>query len=241
VSAPSLDLIRWGRERARTGPWRGDRRIAHLVPLPESAPLSAEFVRRAVTVLSGQGYEKVVTAALAESECEGFFAVGFELAEGLHLLVHDLVDLPVLPEVPGRLRRAWTFDRQAVLALDNLAFSEFWRLDDQGLTDAIQATPRARFRVAVPAGATRPCGYAICGYAGRRGYVQRLAVHPEFQGHGWGRALLLDGLHWLGDRGTRTAVVNTQHGNQTALSLYLHTGFRQQPNGLAVLSIGLPR
>ena len=241
MSAPSLDLIRWGRERARTGPWRGDRRIAHLVPLPESAPLSADFVRRAVTVLSGQGYQKVVTAALAEGECEGFFAAGFEIAEGLHLLVHDLDDLPPMSEIPGRLRRAWAFDRAAVVALDNLAFSEFWRLDDQGLTDAIQATPRARFRVAVPTAETRPYAYAICGYAGRRGYVQRLAVHPDFQGQGWGRALLLDGLHWLRDRGARTAVVNTQHGNQTALRLYQHTGFRRQPNGLAVLSIGLAR
>lgn len=241
MSAPSPDLIRWGRERARTGPWRGDFQTAHLVPLPEAAPLSAEFVRRALTVLSGQGYRHVVTAALAEGECEGFFSAGFEVAEGLHLLVHNLDDLPVVSEVPGRLRRAWAFDRPAVIELDNLAFSDFWRLDNRGLTDAIQATPRARFRVGVPADGATPCGYAICGYAGRRGYVQRLAVHPEHQGRGWGRALLLDGLHWLRERAARTAIVNTQHGNQTALTLYQHTGFRRQPSGLAVLSIGLPQ
>jgi len=241
VSAPSLDVIRWGRERARTGPWRGDQHTAHLVPLPEAAPLSADFVRRALTVLADQGYRQVVTSALAEGECAGFLSAGFAVAQGLHLLVHDLIDLPDLPAVPGRLRRAWPFDRPAVIELDNLAFSEFWRLDSQGLTDAIQATPRARFRVAVPTAATQPCGYAVCGVAGRRGYVQRLAVHPEFQGQGWGRALLLEGLHWLRDRSAFTAVVNTQHGNERALHLYLAMGFQQQRSGLAVLSIGLPQ
>jgi ribosomal protein S18 acetylase RimI-like enzyme len=240
VSAPSLDVIRWGRERARTGPWRGDRQTAQLVPLPETAPLSAEFVRRALTVLSDRGYRHVVTAALSEGECAGFLTAGFEVAEGLHLLVHDLIDLAPWPNPPGRLRRAWPFDRPAVVELDNRAFTAFWRLDKPGLDDAIQATPRARFRVAVPAGTGRPCGYAICGFAGRRGYVQRLAVHPDFQGQGFGRALLLDGLHWLRDRGAGTAVVNTQHGNETALALYQHTGFRRQPAGLTVLSIGLP-
>jgi ribosomal protein S18 acetylase RimI-like enzyme len=239
VSAPSLDVIRWGRERARSGPWRGDLHTAHLVPLPEAAPLSVEFVRRALTVLSGQGYRQVVTAALAEGECGGFLSAGFEVAEGLHLLVHELNDLAPVPDVVGRLRRAWPFDRPTVIELDNLAFTDFWRLDDQGLDDAIQATPRARFRVGVPVAAGRPCGYAICGFAGRRGYVQRLAVHPEHQGQGWGRALLLDGLHWLRDRAASTAVVNTQHGNEAALALYQDTGFRRQPRGLAVLSIGL--
>jgi ribosomal protein S18 acetylase RimI-like enzyme len=237
VSAPSLDVIRWGRERARTGPWRGDRLVAHLVPMPEAPPLSAGFVRRALDVLAEQGYRQVVTSALGEGEAEGFVAAGFDVGQRLHLLVHGLDELPPMPAVPARLRRAWPFDRATVLEVDNLAFAPFWRLDDRGLDDALGATPRARFRVAVAG--SRPVGYAIIGAAGRRGFVQRLAVHPNFQGRALGRALLIDGLRWLQDRSATAAVVNTQFGNDAALALYEATGFRRQPHGLAVLTIGI--
>ena len=69
-------------------------------------------------------------------------------------------------------------DRSEVLAVDHAAFPSFWRLDAAGLDEAVAATPRTRFRVAEPAAtATSLGGYAICGRAGSRGYVQRLAVH----------------------------------------------------------------
>lgn len=35
------------------------------------------------------------------------------------------------------------------------------------------------------------------------------------------------------------AVVNTQLGNDNALSLYQQVGFRREPSGLSVLSAGL--
>jgi ribosomal protein S18 acetylase RimI-like enzyme len=78
-------------------------------------------------------------------------------------------------------------------------------------------------------------GYAIVGRAARRGYVQRLAVAPEVQGSGLGRALLIDGLRWLGRRGAARAVVNTQVDNDRARRLYESLGFRMAPSGLAVL------
>jgi ribosomal protein S18 acetylase RimI-like enzyme len=69
--------------------------------------------------------------------------------------------------------------------------------------------------------------------------VQRLAVHPDAQRHGIGRALLLDGLHWMRRRGVRRAVVNTQLGNDAALNLYRTIGFHHEPSKLSVLSAGL--
>ena len=73
------------------------------------------------------------------------------------------------------------------------------------------------------------------GRAARRGYVQRLAVGPEAQGSGLGRALLVDGLRWLRRRGAARAVVNTQVDNERARALYESLGFRMAPSGLAVL------
>ena len=70
---------------------------------------------------------------------------------------------------------------------------------------------------------------------GPRGFLQRLAVDPEHQGHGLGRALAIDGLRWMKRRGVDRAMVNTQERNDAALALYQHLGFRLQPGGLAVL------
>jgi len=209
--------------------------------MPERPAPSADFVRRCLAVLADRGFSRVVTGALSPHEQAGFLAAGFTVAEQLHLLAHDLADLPDLPDAARQLRRARHRDRPAVLTVDGAAFPPFWRLDPRGLSDALSATPRVRFRVAPSAehGPDRLRGYAICGRAGDRGFVQRLAVDPAAQRMGLGWALMVDGLHWLSRRGVRRAVVNTQQGNASALTLYERLGFRHEPVGLSVLSAGL--
>jgi len=130
-------------------------------------------------------------------------------------------------------RRGRSRDIPGVLALDALAFDGFWRFDLPGLLDARQATPHSRFRVAWSE--DRIVGYHITGVARRLGYLQRLAVHPEFHGHGIGTALVGDSLRWCRRRGCDSVLVNTQEINQRALSLYRHLGFTDEPTGLAVL------
>lgn len=234
------DVIRWGTERARTGLWRGDRRVALLTPLPDAPTPSETFVRRCLDVLATRGFSRVVTGALAPTEQAGFLSAGFEVEERLHLLGHDLRDLPPATPLERSLRRGRPADRPAVLAVDGLAFPPFWRLDEGGLHDAVQATPHARFRVAEgPVG--NVAAYAVTGRAGRRGFLQRLAVHPDCQRAGLGRALVLDGLRWLRRWRVERAVVNTQLGNDRALALYEGLGFRRELAGLSVLSTGLPR
>jgi ribosomal protein S18 acetylase RimI-like enzyme len=253
VSAPSVDVIRRGRERVRTGPWRGDRRVAYLAPVPAAPLPSAEFLQHCLDTLAGRGYRRVVTPALSPLEQVGFLAAGFELEEHLHLLGLDMDDLvDDRSEIPFsyRLRRVRSRRVPEVLAVDAAAFSPFWRLDQGGLDEAIKATPRTRFRVAVTPRINEVgdrtvdrqpliVGYAICGRAGDRGFVQRLAVVPDWQGRGLGRALLIDGLLWMRSHQVRRAVVNTQHGNESALALYRSMGFRPEPIGLSVLSVSL--
>jgi ribosomal protein S18 acetylase RimI-like enzyme len=165
-----------------------------------------------------------------------FLEAGFVERERLHLLIHDLRDLPD-PHTPARLRRARRHDRPAVLTIDQLAFDEFWRLDEAGLLDAIAATPVARFRVGVLDDTI--VGYAVCGRANDRGYVQRLAVHPDHRGIALGAALVVDGLAWARQHRCSQAMVNTQVGNDRALALYLSLGFVRQPDGLVVLTRAL--
>jgi ribosomal protein S18 acetylase RimI-like enzyme len=225
-----VEEVRRGAERLRVGIWRGDDSIAYISPITERAP-SAAMVRHVCEVLARRGFREVLTAALAEAERAGFVAEGFERRDSLHLLAHDLADIPDAP--PASLRRGRRRDRPAALAADHAAFPPFWRLDDGGLREALTATPSARFRVATARHAVT--GYCVTGRAGRRGYLQRLAVRPESQGRGIGRALVADSLHWLARHNVRDAVVNTQVENERALQLYLGMGFRLQPSGLEVL------
>lgn len=235
MSVANVDVIRWGRERVRTSPWRGDVSTAHLAPLPGAPVPSVAFLRHCLRLLAERGYVRVMTSALSPAEEASFFAAGFDVHERLELLAHDLRGLP--PARPAGLRRARAGDEVAVLALDAESFMPFWRLDAAGLRDAIKATPRARYRVAVDESAA-VTGYAITGRAGRRGYLQRLAVAPRSRRTGVATALVVDGLRWLKWRGVDRAVVNTQPQNQAALDLYERLGFRRQPVGLAVLTAG---
>jgi ribosomal protein S18 acetylase RimI-like enzyme len=230
-----VEEIRRGAERLRVGVWRGDDSIAYIAPLTDRVP-SAAMVRHACEVLQRRGFREVLTAALTEHERGGFLAEGFEVRDALHLLAHDLEELPAMPR--ASLRRGRRRDRPAALAADHAAFSPFWRLDDDGLREALTATPSSRFRVSTVAGEV--VGYCATGRAGRRGYLQRLAVRPEHQGHGLGRALVADSLRWLARSGVDNVVVNTQVENERALQLYLAMGFRLQPSGLEVLGRTMP-
>lgn len=248
MSTANVQVVRWGAEQARIGPWQGDDRVAHLSPLAGTPPPSVAFVRRCLDQLAGHGFSRVVTGALAAPEQAAFIRAGFRVEESLHVLSADLTRVTDGSRRHAHqdvvIRRAHSADRPRVLALDHLAFDPFWQLDEAGLIDALNATPRARFRVAVgarpdPTVATGILGYAITGRAGGHGFLQRLAVHPSWQRRGVGRALVLDGLVWLQRRGVDRASVNTQLENRKALALYEGLGFRREPRGLSVLSAGV--
>jgi ribosomal protein S18 acetylase RimI-like enzyme len=226
--------VRWGGGRIRLGPWHGDAHLGYLAPMGDGPAPGVRDVNAACDRLARNGFTEVVTAAIGPLEAHGFLLAGFEVHERLHLLERNLTHLPEPPD--ASLRRARRRDRPRVLEIDAAAFSGFWRLDEAGIDEALTATPASRFRVAIdPSSETGVAGYAIYGRAGRRGFLQRLAVDPRAAGHGLGRALVLDGLGWLRRRGVERVVVNTQEANARALRLYEQLGFRRQAGGLAVL------
>ncbi|HEV2761026.1 MAG TPA: GNAT family N-acetyltransferase [Acidimicrobiales bacterium] len=237
MTTVAAEVLQWGWERARTGPWRGDGDIAYLAPLAPAGAPSVDFLQRCLETLTARGFTRVVTSALAPAEQRGFLAVGFEEYERLHLLSHDLSEVPRPDkEAAQLLRRGRNADWPAVLAVDASAFAPFWRLDASGLSEAIDATPVTRFRIASPRrGSGEVLAYAVTGLSANQGYLQRLAVHPAHRRTGLGRALGLDGLRWLRRKGVAEAVVNTQLGNEAALALYLSLGFRHEPIQLSVL------
>jgi GNAT superfamily N-acetyltransferase len=248
------DQRRLHRHPVQVAAWRGDDRTVVLSPSPDRPLPTVDDVALSLRHLADRGHHRAITSALHEHEHEPVLENGFTVHERLHLLRHDLQVLPAARPAP--LRRAWRRDRPAVLALDALAFDDFWALDAKGLDDAIRATPVSRFRLHRHGHGDGPGGvhgdraggrhrgggdpdvdaYAVTGRAGGRGYLQRLAVHPEHQRRGLGTALVADALGWLRRGGASQALVNTQERNSGALALYLACGFELEPAGLTVLA-----
>jgi len=210
-------------------PLQGRTDVAYLAL--SSDHVSPDIPTRCVRELSDRGFAAVVTNALAPADALPFLDAGFAVRERLDLLEHRMRTLPPTHRTIVRMRRA---DVASVLTIDGLAFDDDWRLDSAGLADAIGATPVARARIAHTHD-REVLGYAITGRAGHRGYLQRVAVHPNVRRLGWGRAFVGDALGWLRRHGVQRTVVNTQVGNASAHALYRECGFEPLPVGLCVL------
>jgi ribosomal protein S18 acetylase RimI-like enzyme len=230
-----LSTVTWGPDRFRVGPWHAEDGVAYVAVPPQVRPPSASGIRELIRHLTESGYRTVLTAALREQDLGSFLDAGFRERERLEVLGHDLRSIPI-PSSRFQLRRPRPGERSSVLAIDTTAFEHGWRLDRDGLAEAIAATARTRFRVALAQG---PIGYAICGRAEDIGYLQRLAVAPSAQRSGIATALVSDALDWLLRRGARRCLVNTQRSNVAALSLYERCGFVREPSQLVVLERAL--
>jgi ribosomal protein S18 acetylase RimI-like enzyme len=58
------------------------------------------------------------------------------------------------------------------------------------------------------------------------GHFEPVGTHPAFQRQGLGRAIMLEGLHRLQERGMRSAIVSTEEDNLAAIKLYESVGFQ---------------
>ncbi len=178
-----------------------------------------------------------------DPETPGFFQCGFTLREQLYVLRHSLAALPKRPLTKGvKIRKPSSSEIAEVVEIDRRCFDSFWTMDRQGLREAIEATTRARFRIAVHHEETRPdriVGYAITGLGDKKGYLQRLAVEPEFQGKGIAQQLVDDGFEWLRFWRAREEFVNTQTKNERALNFYVKMGFQLLDERLNILEFDL--
>ncbi len=227
--------LAWRGERFRVTPGRGEGVVAHLAIDPRGAHPTAQGVGRCVAEATERGFDRILTAALHDDDLHPFVQHGFEPVEELIVLAHDLAELPTAPAY--HLRSFRLRFRNEVLAVDERAFQEFWQLDSTGLDEAFGATPRARGRLVRDHHAV--IAYSVVGLSGSEAFIQRLAVDPDHQGVGLGRALTVDGLAWAKSHLAAVAFVNTQHSNTAALDLYDSLGFERRRRPLTVMGLSL--
>jgi ribosomal protein S18 acetylase RimI-like enzyme len=186
------------------------------------------------------------TAALYPRAAARFEAAGFAVADRLVLLRADLTDAGVLATAAGHGDRStYTLRRHqfgTAAEIDRAAFGRPWGHDAAELGEICRATPThtARYRASMPrqfriGRRSAPVAFAIAGASSERGYLQRLAVDPQLQRRGHGRALTVDALRWMIRRHLPDCLVNTSVDNAAALGLYRSLGFVPMDELLTVL------
>jgi len=140
------------------------------------------------------------------------------------------------PEFQGvALRRLCPEDLPIVADLDNRAFKIPWQMDQEALAATFQNAPMAR----VAQAGSRIVGYELCTETVQGWHLARLAVDPDYQHRGVGRALVIDLLESKLRMGVRALTVNTQVENHFSLRLYRSFGFTATGETIPVYSAAL--
>ncbi len=143
---------------------------------------------------------------------------------------HRALPKSVLPP-RVHIRPARPDDVSDLTLLDAAAFEPLWRLASGELIGLLVTS--GHFVVAERAG--RLVGYVCSDVQRGLGHVHRLAVHPDVQGQGIGRALLADALAYCQSAGASLVTINTQQSNARSDRLYRRFGFRPMPRRIPVM------
>ncbi len=145
---------------------------------------------------------------------------------------------PASPELhlgDYNIRRMTPADLPAVTALDQQVFKEPW--PESAYSQEIYYNSHARYFVLEfnpPSALTRRrksrSARTICGFMGvrvkrGRGHISTLAVHPEWQGQGWGEILLIVALEQAVLLKANEVRLEVRGSNEAARRLYAKYGF----------------
>jgi len=119
------------------------------------------------------------------------------------------------------MRKMNESDLPLVENLDGLAFEPIWQNSTASLSKAFKM---AAYSTVITQGKDI-IAYQVSTQNLMGGHLARLAVHPEYQGRGIGKALVIDLMRKLGAKGAQRITVNTQSDNPASLALYRTLGF----------------
>ncbi|MCX8023907.1 MAG: GNAT family N-acetyltransferase [Thermanaerothrix sp.] len=113
-------------------------------------------------------------------------------------------------------------DLETVASIDASAFEWLWR---NSAVDIYHSWQQAAY-ASVATVDNQIIGFQFSTLSPTNAHLARLAVHPSWQRHGVGQALLNDVICFFRSHRVAQLTVNTQQDNQASLALYQKAGFR---------------
>lgn len=227
---PGKITLRRGWARAEARPWNDNQPEAALRLLRGGA----SFLEACGSRLLQLGAAGVISPPLPRSTQSVWLQAGFEPFIDLALMRKSLDKNEASPNHLVIDRP--DVDLASLLAIDAAAFSPFWRFNRGALEEAIGATSRSTTLVILGSDGT-PIAYAVVGFGSAIAYLQRVAVLPEWHGHGMGRSLIRVVARKARSSGAKVLLLNTQTDNKSAIGLYEDEGFVTLPDPLSLLRI----
>lgn len=162
---------------------------------------------------------------------QGLTARGFQIREWIMRFERSGVTPPPFIPQASYIRPATPADMPAILEVDRLTFGEVWHqlnLDFDNVFNKPYVLNVAQFQ------------QQIVGYVWYESYhyhvhFTRLAVHPAYQGRGFGGELLQQAMLQVLAQGTKVLTVNTLTQNSRSRALYERFGFRYTNQRMPVL------
>jgi len=162
---------------------------------------------------------------------------GFFSRQSIVMLEHD-EQAPVDISLPAgfSIRGMLQYDLPAVAKVDAAAFEPLWQ---NSLSSLELAYPQAVLATVAQADG-QVLGYQLSTRNPLGAHLARLAVRPELQGRGVGRALVADLIQQAQRHAMYHLTVNTQSDNSASLALYKNIGFRETGERYPVYQLQVP-
>ena len=162
---------------------------------------------------------------------------GFFSRQSIVMLERDQ-QAPVDIALPAgfSIRGMFQYDLPAVAEVDAAAFQPLWQ---NSLPSLERAYPQAVLATVVEANG-QVFGYQLSTRNPLGAHLARLAVCPELQGRGIGRALVADLIQQAQRRSMYHLTVNTQSDNSASLALYKKIGFQETGERYPVYQLQVP-
>ena len=130
--------------------------------------------------------------------------------------------VPIDTQSLAYIRQATYSDLSEIISVDKIAFHTTWQYSSFMLRIALQ-----KAKYATVALVNNSCiGYLLAIMDANVPFIARLAVSPEYQQHGIGRALVVNMLEYYKDAKYPVAEVVTQNDNYASINLYQSLGFQ---------------
>lgn len=206
-------------------------RIIAILDDVDAAPIINALWEALCADLGALQVRRIAVLMLRDWLAEVFKPLGFAEEDWIVTLRRELPEPPpenVLTNL--HIRAAEPSDLATLTEIDHLAFGTLWQMSAAEIRQAMRVAASSTVAMLD----TTPVGYQISTMYFDGSHLARLAVKPDNQARGIGRALVSDVLRRFARRNVHSMTVNTQLSNTRSQHLYEHLGFARNGYDIAV-------